>query len=105
MVGLLVDLFAEGFLVLATVDVHPRTASRFHVVLKSSSPFEAEAFSDDPGLSPLDLGCTGAVGASAGDEEEEAHYLCCPQVSSGEVQPSIYVLTSYGRMAACCPTA
>ena len=25
---------------------------------------------------------------------------CCPQVSSGEVQPSVYVLTSYGRMAA-----
>ena len=33
---------------------------------------------------------------------------CCPQVSSeagGVVQPSIDVLTSYGRMAACCPTA
>ena len=30
---------------------------------------------------------------------------CCPQVSSGEVQPSVYVLTSYGRMAACRPTA
>ena len=30
---------------------------------------------------------------------------CCPQVSSGEVQPSSYVLTSYGRMAARCPTA
>ena len=25
---------------------------------------------------------------------------CCPHVSSGEVQPSVYVLTSYGRMAA-----
>ena len=30
---------------------------------------------------------------------------CCPHVSSGEVQPSSYVLTSYGRMAARCPTA
>ena len=30
---------------------------------------------------------------------------CCPHVSSGEVQPSVYVLTSYGRMAACRPTA
>ena len=30
---------------------------------------------------------------------------CCPQASSGEVQPSVYVLTSYGRMAARCPTA
>ena len=30
---------------------------------------------------------------------------CCPQVSSGEVQPSVYVPTSYERMAACCPTA
>ena len=30
---------------------------------------------------------------------------CCPQVSSGEVQPSSYVPTSYERMAACCPTA
>ena len=30
---------------------------------------------------------------------------CCPHVSSGEVQPSVYVLTSYERMAACCPTA
>ena len=29
---------------------------------------------------------------------------CCPQASSGEVQPSVYVLTSYGRMAARCPT-
>jgi len=26
-------------------------------------------------------------------------------VSSGEVQPSVYVPTSYGRMAARCPTA
>ena len=30
---------------------------------------------------------------------------CCPHVSSGEVQPSVDVLTSYGRMAARCPTA
>ena len=30
---------------------------------------------------------------------------CCPHVSSGEVQPSSYVPTSYERMAACCPTA
>ena len=30
---------------------------------------------------------------------------CCPHVSSGAVQPSSYVLTSYGRMAARCPTA
>ena len=30
---------------------------------------------------------------------------CCPHVSSGEVQPSVYVPTSYGRMAARCPTA
>ena len=30
---------------------------------------------------------------------------CCPPVSSGEVQPSVDVLTSYGRMAARCPPA
>ncbi len=30
---------------------------------------------------------------------------CCPHVSSGEVQPSVYVLTSYDRMAARCPPA
>ena len=30
---------------------------------------------------------------------------CCPQVSSGEVQPSSYVRMRYERMAARCPTA
>ena len=29
---------------------------------------------------------------------------CCPHVSSGEVQPSVYVRMRYGRMAARCPT-
>ena len=71
MVGLLVDLFAEGFLVSATVDVHPRTATRFYVVLERSPPLKAEAFDDDPGLPSLNLGFTRAVGACACDEEEE----------------------------------
>ena len=71
MVGLLVDLFAEGLLVLAAVDVHPRRAARFYGVVQRTSPFEAEALGDDPGLPSLDLGSTGAVGTSAGEEEEE----------------------------------
>jgi len=71
LIRFLVDLFSETFLVLATIDIHPRRAARFHVVLESSPPFEAEALGDDPGLPSLDLGRARAVGACAGEEEEE----------------------------------
>ena len=70
LIRFLVDLFAEGLLVLAAVDVHPRTSCRFYGVVQRTSPFEAEALGDDPGLPSLDLGSTGAVGACAGEEEE-----------------------------------
>ena len=71
LVGLLVDLLAEGLLVLAAVDVHPRAASRFYFIVERGSPLEAEALGDDPGLPSLNLGLARAVGACAGEEEEE----------------------------------
>ena len=70
LIRFLVDLFSETFLVLRAVDVHPRRARRLYFVLKSTSPFEAEALGDDPGLPSLDLGPARAVGACAGEEEE-----------------------------------
>ena len=71
LIRFLVDLFAEGLLVLAAINVHPRRASRFYLIVQRTSPFEAEALGDDPGLPSLDLGSARAVGASAGEEEEE----------------------------------
>ena len=71
LVGLLVDLLAETFLVFRTVDVHPRAASRLYGVVERGSPLEAEALGDDPGLPSLNFGLARAVGACAGEEEEE----------------------------------
>ena len=70
LIRFLVDLVSETFLVLAAVDVHPRRARRFYGVVQRTSPFEAEALGDDPGLPSLNFCCTGAVGACAGEEEE-----------------------------------
>ena len=87
LIRFLVDLFSEAFLVLATVDVHPRRAARFYGVVQRTSPFEAEALGDDPGLPSLDLGRARAVGASCGEEEEEGAHAaggptCCGVVAA-----------------------
>ena len=71
LIRFLVDLFSETFLVSATVYIHARAARRLYGVVQRTSPFEAEALGDDPGLPSLDLGSTGAVGASCGEEEGE----------------------------------
>ena len=71
LIGLLVDLSSEALLVFTTVDEHARAARRLYGVVQSTSPFEAEALGDDPGLPSLDLGRARAVGASYGEEEEE----------------------------------
>ena len=71
LIGPLVDLFPEAFLVLAAVDEHARRAARLYFIIKRGSPLEAEALGDDPGLPSSDLGPARAVGACAGEEEEE----------------------------------
>ena len=70
-VGLFIYFLAEGLLVLATIYIHTSGARRLYGVVQRTSPFEAESLNDDPGLPSLDLGSTGAVGASCGEEEEE----------------------------------
>ena len=70
-VGLFIYFLAEGLLVFGAVDEHPRRARRLYFVVQRTSPFEAEALGDDPGLPSLDLGRARAVGASCGEEEEE----------------------------------
>ena len=64
LIRLLVDLFSEAFLVSRAVDVQARAARRLYGVVQRTSPFEAEALGDDPGLPSLNLGPARAVGAS-----------------------------------------
>ena len=87
LIRFLVDLFSEAFLVLATVDKHTSGARRLYGVVQRTSPFEAEALGDDPGLPSLDLGPARAVGASCGEEEEEGAHAaggptCCGVVAA-----------------------
>ena len=71
LIRFLVDLVSERFLVSRAVDVHARAARRLYGVVQRTSPFEAEALGDDPGLPSSNLGLARAVGASCGEEEEE----------------------------------
>ena len=99
LIRFLVDLVSETFLVLRAIYIHSCTSCRLYGVVQRTSPFEAEALGDDPGLPSLDLGSTGAVGASCGEEEGEAHAVASVVSCSGAVV-ELGVRASYDRMAA-----